>query len=250
MALLIRRSYRFLGLVVLLGLVAWTPILASEDAKEQGWGIYQRARAAAGAGPERHPIQDYSLELVTRIKNAEGHEGEFRSKKYYLHPNLVRQEIQTERATLIMVFDGKKLFQLLPNDARFLPDEQVERFRADLARAHVLIGDPPDPADVRFRQQAKVDGRQTNVIEIYDVGGAPVKLFVDVETHDVIKKAFVGDTPTGLARVEEFYSDFRETDGYRWRHHRRVLRNGEWYLEATTSKIQVNVGLTRSDVLD
>ena len=250
MVLMIRGSYRFLGLAVLLGLVAWTPILASEDAKEQGWSIYQRARAAAGVGAGGHPVRDYSVELVTRVKDAEGQEGEFRSKKYYLHPNLLRQEIQTPQTTVIMIYDGAKAFQLLPNDTRFLPDAQVERFRADLARAHVLIGDPPDPADVRFRQQEKVDDRQTNVIEIYDVAGASVKLFVDVETHDVIKKAFVGDTPTGLARVEEFYSDFRETDGYRWHHQRRVLRNGEWALEVTTSNIQVNVGLTRSDVLN
>ena len=167
MVLMIRGSYRFLGLAVLLGLVAWTPILASEDAKEQGWSIYQRARAAAGAGPGRHPIRDYSLELVTRIKNAEGQEGEFRSKKYYLHPNLLRQEIQTPQTTVIMIYDGAKAFQLLPNDTRFLPDAQVERFRADLARAHVLIGDPADPTDVRFLRQEEIEGRQTNVIEIY-----------------------------------------------------------------------------------
>ena len=250
MALMIRRSYRFLGLVVLLGLVAWTPTLASEDAKEQGWGIYQRARAAAGTGSGGHLIQDYSVELVTRIKNAEGQEGEFRSKQSYLHPNLVRQEIQTERATVIMVFDGTKVFQLLPNDARFLPDEQVARFRADLARAHVLIGDPPDSTDVRFLRQEEIEGRQTNAIEIYNLGGMPVQLFVDAETHDVIKKAFIGDTPTGLARVEEFYSAFREADGYRWHRHRRVLRSGKWSLEATTSNIQVNIGLTKSDILD
>ena len=78
----------------------------------------------------------------------------------------------------------------------------------------------------------------------------PVQLFVDAETHDVIKRAFIGDTPVGLARVEEYYSDFRATGGYRWHHQRRVLQNGEWALEATTSNIQVNVGLTRSDVLD
>ena len=247
---MIRHSYRFLGLVVLLGLTAWTPILASEEAKEQGWSIFQRARAAAGAGPGHHPIRDYSLERVTRIKNAEGQEGEFRSKQSYLQPNLVRQEIQTERATVIMVFDGTKLFQLLPNDSRFLPDQQVERFRADLARAHVLIGDPPDPTDVRFLRQEEIEGRPTDVIEIYNVGGMPVQLFVDAETHDVIKRAFTGDTPVGLARVEEYYSDFKAAGGYRWHGRRRVLRNGEWALETTTSNIRINVGLTRSDVLD
>ena len=250
MVLMIRGSYRFLGLAVLLGLVAWTPILASEDAKEQGWSIYQRARAAAGAGPGRHPIRDYSLELVTRIKNAEGQEGEFRSKKYYLHPNLLRQEIQTTQTTVIMIYDGAKAFQLLPNDTRFLPDAQVERFRADLARAHVLIGDQADPTDVRFLRQEEIEGRQTNVIEIYNVGGMPVQLFIDAETDDVIKKAFIGDTPAGLARVEEFYSDFQEADGYRRHRHRRVLRNGEWALEVTTSNFQVNIGLTKGDILD
>ena len=114
----------------------------------------------------------------------------------------------------------------------------------------MLIGDPPDPADVRFLRQEEIEGRPTNVIEIYNVGGMPVQLFVDAETHDVIKRAFIGDTPVGLARVEEYYSDFRATGSYRWHHQRRVLRNGEWALEATTSNIQVNVGLTRSDVLD
>ena len=250
MALMIRRPYSFLGLAVLLALIAWAPNLASEDAKEQGWSMYQRARAAAGAGPDSHPVRDYSLERVTRIKNTEGQEGEFRSKQYYLNPNLFRQEIQTEQATVIMVFDGTKAFQLLPNDARFLPDEQVGRFRADLARAHVLIADPPDPTDVRFLRQEEIEGRQTNVIEIYNVGGMPVQLFIDSETDDVIKKTFIGDTPGGLARVEEIYSDFRGAGGYRWHHKRRVLRNGEWALEATTSNIQVNIGLTKSDVLD
>ncbi len=250
MALLLRLPYRFLGLVVLLGLVAPTPILAAADAQEQGWSIYQRARAAAGTGSGGHPVRDYRVELVTRAKDTEGQEGEFHSKKYYLHPNLLRQEIQTPQATVIMIYDGAKAFQLLPNDSRFLPQEQVERFRADLARAHVLIGDPPDPTDVRFLRQEEIAGRPTDVIEIYNVGGTPVKLFVDAETDDVIKKAFIADTPAGLARVEEYYSDFKEAQGYRRHGRRRVLRNGEWALEVTTSHIQVNVGLTRSDILD
>ena len=97
MVLMIRGSYRFLGLAVLLGLVAWTPILASEDAKEQGWSIYQRARAAAGVGAGGHPVRDYSVELVTRVKDAEGQEGEFRSKKYYLHPNLLHKRFKPHK---------------------------------------------------------------------------------------------------------------------------------------------------------
>ncbi len=250
MALLLRLACRFLGLALLPGLLAGTPLLAAPDAKEQGWSIYQRARAAAGVGAGGRPVRDYRVELVTRVKDAEGQEGEFHSKKYYLHPNLLRQQIQTSQATVIMIYDGSKVFQLLPNDSRFLPDEQVERFRADLARAHVLIGDPPDPSDVRFLRQEEIEGRQTDVIEIYNVGGMPVQLFVDVETDDVIKKAFIGDTRVGLARVEEYYSDFEEASGYRRHRHRRVLRNGEWSLEVTTSNFQVNVGLTKSDILD
>ena len=77
----------------------------------------------------------------------------------------------------------------------------------------------------------------------------PLRLFVDSETFDVIKKMFVGDTPTGLAQVEEFYSDFRDVGGYRFPLSKRVMRNGELGVETTITNMRINVGLRREAVL-
>ena len=73
--------------------------------------------------------------------------------------------------------------------------------------------------------------------------------FVDKQTGDVIKKMFVGDTPTGLAQVEELFSDFRTVDGYNWPFVKRVMRNGKFALESTTYGMKFNVGLTKDDVI-
>ena len=86
MALLLRLAYRFLGLALLPGLLAGTPLLAAPDAKEQGWSIYQRARAAAGVSAGGRPVRDYRVELVTRVKDAEGQEVNFTAKNTICTP--------------------------------------------------------------------------------------------------------------------------------------------------------------------
>ena len=131
-----------------------------------------------------------------------------------------------------------------------MPADAVGRIRADLARSHVMLAPPPEISDVQFLRSEEVDGRPTDVIEIRDVGGTPLRLYVDVDSHDVVKQVFIGDAPDGtMSQVEEFYSDFREIGGYRWHHKRKVVRNGKPALESETSNLKVNSGLTKSDIL-
>ena len=102
---------------------------------------------------------------------------------------------------------------------------------------------------MRFLREEVVDGRETEVIELNDVGDMPLRLFVDTESQDVVKKMFVGDTPSGMAQVEEFLSDFRNVGGYRFPLTKRVLRNGALAVESTISNMKVNVGLQREVLL-
>ena len=96
-----------------------------------------------------------------------------------------------------MVFDGQKGWQMLPNNTRYLPDKASTQIQADLARSHVFLAEPPARDQLRFLGEEEVGGRMTEVIELNDVGNMPLRLFVDKETDDVVKKMFVGDTPTG-----------------------------------------------------
>ena len=238
--------------VLLMNALAAPVLAAAEpDAKKRAWEVYERARERAGAEPSAQPVRDYTFDLVTRTNNPKEKDKqiELTSKGFFLTPNLVRQEIQAPNAKIIVVFDGEKGWQMLPNDVRYLSDGASAQIKADLARSHVLLAEPPAPDQVRFLREEEVDGRMTEVIELNDVGNMPLRLFVEKKTGDVIKKMFVGDTPTGLAQVEELYSDFRVVGGYRWPFVKRVLRNGKFALESTTLGMKVNLGLTKNDMI-
>ena len=229
------------------------PVFAGDepDTRKRAWEVYERARERAGAGPSAQPVRDYTFDLVTRTSNPKEKDKqiELRSKGFFLRPNLVRQEIQVPHAKVIVVFDGERGWQTLPNDVRYLSDGASAQIKADLARSHVLLAEPPPRDQLRLLGEEEIGGRMTDVIELNDVGNMPLRLFVDKETGDVIKKMFVGDTPTGLAQVEELYSDFRVAGGYRWPFVKRVLRNGKFALESTTLSMKVNVGLTKDDMI-
>ena len=223
--------------------------VAEEDPRTRGWQVFQQAREAAGAGADGLPLRDYVFELATKAVGPEG-DVERRSKGYYLHPGLVRQEIDDPRVKVVVIFDGKKAWQVVPGDVHYMPDELAKRYKRELDRSHILLLPPPPKDSIWFLKQEQVAGRQTDVIELREVGGPPLRLFVDVETHDVLKMMFVGDAPGGgMAQVEEYFSNFQEAGGYRWPFYKRVVRNGKVATETTTLSLEVNTGLTESDIV-
>ena len=237
------------SLSMALAFAAEEPQDPPQDPKVQGWEIFQQARAAVGAGPDGVPLRDYVFELHTKATTEKG-KSERRSKGYYLHPGFVRQEIDDPRAKIVIIFDGKKAWQVVPGDIHYMPQALVEQYKTELDRSHVLLLPPPPEGSIWFLKQEEVAGRPTDVIELREVGGPPLRLFVDVETKDVLKKVFVGDTPTGgMAQVEEYFSNFQESGGYRWPFYKRVVRNGKVATETTTLSLEVNTGLTESELV-
>ncbi len=237
---------------LLVGWVVLDGARAAEDSKEKGGRIFRQARARASAGDQAEPLRDCTFDLLTRTepRGAKAKKPiELPSRVAFIAPSVVRQEIQTPGAKIVVVFDGKQGWQVLPGDTKYLPDTASEQIRADLARTYVLFFADPGPDAVRFLREEVVDGRATEVIELNDVGNMPLRLFVDSETSDVVKKMFVGDTPTGLAQVEEFFSNFRDVGGYRFPLSKRVMRNGAPAVETTISNPRVNVGLQREALL-
>jgi hypothetical protein len=220
----------------------------TSDPLELGWKIYQQARQAAGAKPDTEPLRDCTFELATLLQTPQG-EAQVESKMFLRLPLEVRQEVKTPGGNVVIIFDGEKSWQNTLTEKRPLPPAAVEQIRADVSRSLILFADPPEKGAVRFLRREDVEGRPADVVQIDDIGQTPLRLYVDAETRDVVKKMFVGDTPAGMAQVEEFYSDFREVDGYRWPHHRRLLRNQQLALESRIRNLRINTGLTAEDIL-
>lgn len=219
----------------------------ADAGNHEAWKIYLAARTAAGAGPDAPAIRDYTLYLTTRAVMPQG-KAEFQSRFYYKHPKLIRQEIESPAGKVVMVSDGDRGWRLIPEDIEYLPPSDVKRIWDDLERVHVLYAVAPQPMSIQLIGGDTIEGRKVKVIEIPNVAGAPLRLFVDTKTHDVLKKTYTGDTPIGRADVEEFYSDYKNFGVYRWYGHKRVLRNGREALAITVDDVKLNTGLSESDL--
>ncbi len=231
--------------------VTFLTVAAADEkaaANEHGWQVFLEAREAAGAGPSGTTLRDYTYELVTRTQTPNG-EVQLQSSGSFLTPNWIRQEIHAPAGEIVMIFDGGSAWQIVPAGRRELPAAMVEQFRSDLSRSHVLIGALPSKDAIWFLRQEKVEKRPADVIEIREPGATPLRLFVDTETKNLLKTMYVGDTPAGMAQVEEFYSDFLELGGVRWYQKKRVARNGQLAQQSTRKILKVNSGLTKEDIL-
>jgi len=159
-------------------------------------------------------------------------------------------EIQGGAGKLVMAVDGDSGWRDQAGVRQPLDEAAAERAAADLARAHVLFGDPPPKDSVRFRGRENFEGRPVDVIEIASVGDTPLRLFVDPDTHDIVKTVHVGDAPGGgMAQIDTLLSDYVEVGGVRLPRRRRVLRNGEEATIQTRSDIQVNTGSSREQIV-
>ncbi len=236
--------------VFCLAAVSLPATAADENAasNERGWRVLQAARDAAGTGPSGAALRDYTFDLTTRTQTPNG-EVQLQSSAFFLAPNWMRQEIHAPTGEIVMIFDGNSAWQVVPAGRRELPAAMVQQFRSDLSRSHVLSGPVPPKDAVSFLRRENIENRPADVIEIREIGGSPLRLFIDAETKDLLKTMYVGDTPAGMAQVEEFYSDYTEAGGIRWYRKKRVVRNGQPSQQSTRKILKVNSGLTKEDIL-
>lgn len=236
----------FPGLVLSI-LAASVPLLAETDPAEKGWEIFLEARQAAGV--DRVGLHDYSYEMSTELE-MQGRRVQMQSRVQAVLPDAFRQEIEGGGGALVMTLDGGDGWRSQAGAKQPIDAAAAQRARGDLARAHVLFGEPPPEGSVRYRGRETAGGREVDVIEIGSVGDTPLRLFIDPETHNVVKTVHVGDVPGGgMAQIETVLEDYVEVGGIRFPRKRRVLRNGQEATVQTRTKIEVNTGLTRDQVL-
>ncbi len=215
---------------------------------DQAREILERARQACW-GKAGEPPHDYSYHLVTELET-QGRRMQVASKVTLAMPDAFRQEVEAPGGTAVLLFDGKQAWRRTDGGKQPLPPSVAEAQSNDLARRHVLFTPAPEPAWVRLREDQRVGDVNAKVIEIVDVGGSPLRLFVDPGDYDVVKTLYVGDVPGGgIAQVEELLSEYQDVRGYRWALKRKILRNGSFGSLQTLSDVTVNVGLTRADIL-
>lgn len=213
------------------------------------WAIYLDARRVAGGGSGPGGLSDYSYDLISRVPSGE-QRVTVRSSVALVFPDAFRQQVQTPNGEVTLRFDGARAWRESAAGRGDLPAAAVAMQASELQRRHVFHAGLPEKVLVRARESQQIQGRPVDVVEILDVGGSPLRLFLDSESKDLVKTMFVGDVPGGgMAQVEEYFSDYRVFGTIRWALQRRILRNGVESRSSTLSNVRINAGLSRSDVL-
>lgn len=213
--------------------------------EERGRELLAAARKAATGGQE---LRDYAFDLDTIIELEDGRRVKFTSSVQVIPPSTFRQHIVSTTGNQTMFFAGDSAWQQTIEGRRDLPDSVVRSQAADLERGHVLYRSTEET--VTYRGTEEVDGRPAEVIQVADVAGAPLRLFLDKRNFDLLKRVYVGDAPGGgMAQVEEYFSDYREAGGFRWPARKKVVRNGQEALNSTATNFVVNQGLERETLL-
>lgn len=217
------------------------PLFGEQSSQQRGWEIYQQARSAAGSS---EILRDYSFDQVATIER-DGNVYNVVSRVQTIAGKAQRLEVDSQGGVITMLVNGDKGWRGSAVGKQRLPPEAVALQKKEDARITALFGPAPDPGSVRYRSEDQVDGKQVDVIELSDIGGTPLRLFIDRQSKDVLKRMYVGDAPNGMmAQVEEFLSDYRDVGGYRWPHAKRVVRNGAQASKSIVKNVRLNQGLT------
>ena len=210
---------------------------------QKGRALYDAAREAATGG---QTLRDISYNRVTELER-QGRKLQIQSAVKIVLPSASRVEVASPNGKTVLVFDGAAVTNRSAGQP--LPQQAADLQRRELARTFALFGPDPEEGTVRYRGEGEIDGRPVEIIELFDIGDTALRLFLDTETHDVLKRMYVGDAPDGtMAQVEEILSDYKTIGGIRWPHRMRTTRNGQAGPASTISGVQVNQGLTAAEI--
>jgi hypothetical protein len=232
---------RFLPCLILLSFV---PLPADDDPLEKGMALYREAREAAGGDKG---LRDISYERITELERQNG-KVQVHSSIKMVPPSASRTEVRSQAGVVVLVYDGKSVINRSAG-GQALPQQAADLQRREIARTFALFGPEPAKGTVRYRGQEQLDGKTAEVIELFDVGDTPLRLFLDPATHDVLKRVYVGDAPDGtMAQVEEFLGDYKDVGGFRWPHKIRTTRNGKPGPSSVIQNVSVNSGLSAAEI--
>jgi hypothetical protein len=110
----------------------------------------------------------------------------------------------------------------------------------------LLLSDRDPDRSINFVEESEVNGAPAEVIEIADKQGQSVRLWIGRDSGDVLKAAYQGTALSGPGtNVEEIYSDFRATGGYRTHFKTQVRQNDKDFAEVVFEEMEINTGLAK-----
>jgi zinc protease len=188
-----------------------------------------------------------SIKTITVATRARGlgvnsRQGTLESTTYLEYPNRVRVESREGGGDMTQAYDGTKAWVKTPDGTHDVPDERVRELQANLRRDMVAALLAAHDMQVRARllpDSRDESGKLRHAIELSSQTLDPMVLYIDPETHLVVKQTYVTGG-VGRPLVEELFGDYRPVDGVQVAFMTTVRVRGEPVLERRITKFVIN----------
>lgn len=213
---------------------------ATPESLEKGRALLAAAVTASGGLDAFKTIKNATVISKVTIFMPQGGTMEASTTEITVYPDKTRSDITMPFGQVTQVLSGNKAWATGPQGTQDLDESKRKEMRASLFRDMVRLFQMSDgdALTIQALGELEVEGRTTEGLLIKDTEGNSVKMYLDPETHLIVKREYQGTTMMGVANLEEYLSDYREVAGVKIPFHAKVLANGEPYVELEVQEVQ------------
>jgi hypothetical protein len=220
------------------------PPASSVPDKTDGKALLTAARQAIGGEAALRAVQDITLKLAAKLLQG-GADLVVKNETIIKYPNKSLTRISASFGNSAQGYDGEIAWQQTPRGINEFAGDNLAEFRNALHNDTIFLLKHFDAPGYQVEQleDEKIEGRRVAVVLVKLPTTHEVRLYLDGETHLVVRKAFISKVSGTKIENEESYSDFRTVAGLRLPFKRLLRRNGQPFVEALCEEIKINTGV-------
>ena len=215
---------------------------ATPESLKKGKTLLVAAAEACGGTNAFKAVKNMTATNKITISMSSGGTMEATSKEITVYPDKNRSEVTMPFGQVTQVLSGDKAWASGPQGTQDMNESQRKDMQKSLFRDQVRLFQmsEEDVLTVQAVEGVDVNGTETEGILIKDIEGNSIKLYLDPETHYVIKREYQGTTMMGVATLEELLSDYKDVDGIMVPFRLDIKANGEPYIAVDVQEVQFN----------
>ena len=141
-----------------------------------------------------------------------------------------------------MVFNGNQGLEVVQGQAQPLDEKKVDEAMIE-SRIFPELSYGELGAKLTLTGMEKVENQDSYVVEVELPTGKKSVMYFSAENGLKLKESVTVDTPQGTISQSVMYSDYQDVDGVRFPH-KASINMGPQILEAQTTKIEINSGVS------
>ena len=220
---------------------------ASEADMAKAKEILAAAVEAHGGLEKLQAVKNIVMEGRTSANSPAG-PMQIEATSYYVYPDKFRQDVKHPQGEMAYVFDGTSGFALTPMGVQPIPPQIAVTFKDAVFRETLwlLTNLSQNDIPIQYAGTEEVGGKSASILIIPQPSGAMLKLFVNEDTHYVVKLAYPDSSQGVTVNRETFMEDYRDVDGVKVPYH--VVQNveGQPFSDSKITSITLNAELDES----